>query len=107
MYQGSDKARPSLQEMTKTQAYKDDKVEVTKVDMRKAENKITKEEQAKMEKIADEMVAEPKTPTGENKIQANEITTSDCIRPSCRARWIYGGCREMVKRYDDKILRFV
>lgn len=73
MYQGSDKARPSLQEMTKTQAYKDDKVEVTKVDMRKAENKITKEEQAKMEKIADEMVAEPKTPTGENKKNANQM----------------------------------
>jgi ferritin-like metal-binding protein YciE len=41
--------------------------------MRKAENKITKEEQAKMEKIADEMVAEPKTPTGENKKNANQM----------------------------------
>ena len=56
MYQGSGKKRPSMQEMAKTQKFKDDKVKVEKVDMRKKENKPTEEEKAKMEKIADEMV---------------------------------------------------
>tara|TARA_Y100001938_G_scaffold113681_1_gene156082 strand:- start:2414 stop:3310 length:897 start_codon:yes stop_codon:yes gene_type:complete len=69
MYQGSDKARPSLQEMTKTQAYKDDKVEVTKGKSARP----TKEQKEQMEKVVDEMVAEPKTPTGKSKKNANQM----------------------------------
>ena len=73
MYQGSGKKRPSMQEMTKTQKFKDDKVKVEKVDMRKKENQPTTEEKAKMEKIADEMVSEPKTNTTKNNKNAQQM----------------------------------
>ncbi len=73
MYQGSGKKRPSMQEMAKTQKFKDDKVKVEKVDMRKKENKPSEEEKAKMQKIADEMVSEPKTATGKDKKNAEQM----------------------------------
>jgi len=73
MYQGSGKKRPSIQEMTKTQKFKDDNIKVEKVDMRKKENQPTEEEKAKMEKVADEMVSEPKTPTGKDKKNAEQM----------------------------------
>ncbi len=73
MYQGSGKKRPSMQEMAKTQKFKDDKVKVEKVDMRKKENKPSEEEKAKMQKIADEMVSEPKTATGKDRKNAEQM----------------------------------
>jgi len=54
-YQGSNKARPSREEMSKV-GNQEDKVQVTKV----RTPKTTKEQQQAMEKVVNEMVAEPK-----------------------------------------------
>jgi len=60
MYQGTDKARPSREEMSKSAP----KVKVEK----KPVAKPTKEEQAAMNKVVDEMVAEPKVENVGNQI---------------------------------------
>jgi len=54
-YQGSNKARPSREEMSKV-GNQEDKVQVTKV----RTPRTTKEQQQAMEKVVNEMVAEPK-----------------------------------------------
>ena len=59
-YQGSDKARPSRQEMSKV-GNNEDKVKVTKVDMRKKENQMTDEQKSLIKEIADDIVSKPKT----------------------------------------------
>ena len=58
-YQGNKAPRPSREEMSKV-GNNNDKVQVSKVDMRKTENKITDEQKKVMDKVVDEMVAEPK-----------------------------------------------
>jgi len=68
MYQGTDKARPSREEMSKSAP----KVEVEK----KPVAKPTKEEQESMNKVVDEMVAEPKSSTGNVANQLNTLLTA-------------------------------
>ena len=60
-YQGSDKARPSREEMSKVQVEK------------KPVKKPTKQEQAAMEKVVDEMVAQPTNTTGDVGKQLNQL----------------------------------
>lgn len=61
MYQGANKPRPSREEMSKVQVEK------------KPVKKPTKQEQDAMNKIVDEMVAEPKTATGDVGKQLNQL----------------------------------
>jgi len=68
MYQGTDKARPSREEMSKSAP----KVKVEK----KPVAKPTKEEQESMNKVVDEMVAEPKSSTGNVANQLNTLLTA-------------------------------
>jgi hypothetical protein len=60
-YQGSTKPRPSREEMSKVQVDK------------KPVKKPTKQEQAAMEKVVDEMVAEPTNTTGDVGKQLNQL----------------------------------
>jgi hypothetical protein len=60
-YQGSDKARPSREEMSKVQVEK------------KPVKKPTKQEQEAMNKVVDEMVAEPTNTTGDVGKQLNQL----------------------------------
>ena len=60
-YQGSTKPRPSREEMSKVQVEK------------KPVKKPTKQEQAAMEKVVDEMVAEPTNTTGDVGKQLNQL----------------------------------
>lgn len=60
-YQGSDKARPSREEMSKVQVEK------------KPVKKPTKQEQKAMDKVVDEMVAEPTNTTGDVGKQLNQL----------------------------------
>jgi len=60
-YQGSTKPRPSREEMSKVQVEK------------KPVKKPTKQEQDAMNKVVDEMVAEPKTATGDVGKQLNQL----------------------------------
>ena len=60
-YQGSDKARPSREEMSKVQVEK------------KLVKKPTKQEQEAMNKVVDEMVAEPTNTTGDVGKQLNQL----------------------------------
>jgi len=69
MYQGNKKARPSREEMSKSIK---NEVEVEK----KPVVKPTKEEQEAMNKVVDEMVAEPKTSTGSVGNQLNTLLTA-------------------------------
>ncbi len=59
-YQGSKAPRPSRQEMSKV-GNNEDKVKVTKVDMRKKENQMTDEQKSLIKEIADDIVSKPKT----------------------------------------------
>lgn len=59
-YQGSKAPRPSRQEMSKV-GNNEDKVKVTKVDMRKKENQMTDEQKTLIKEIADDIVSKPKT----------------------------------------------
>ena len=59
-YQGSKAPRPSRQEMSKV-GNNEDKVKVTKVDMRKKENQMTDEQKNLIKEIADDVVSKPKT----------------------------------------------
>tara|TARA_R100001463_G_scaffold7536_2_gene24044 strand:- start:306 stop:1196 length:891 start_codon:yes stop_codon:yes gene_type:complete len=59
-YQGSKAPRPSRQEMSKV-GNNEEKVEVTKVDMRKKENQMTDEQKNLIKEIADDVVSKPKT----------------------------------------------
>ena len=61
MYQGANKPRPSREEMSKVQVEK------------KPVKKPTKQEQDAMNKVVDEMVAEPKTATGDVGKQLNQL----------------------------------
>ena len=60
-YQGSDKARPSREEMSKVQVEK------------KPVKKPTKQEQEAMNKVVDEMVSEPTNTTGDVGKQLNQL----------------------------------
>jgi hypothetical protein len=60
-YQGSDKARPSREEMSKVQVEK------------KPVKKPTKQEQEAMNKVVDDMVAEPTNTTGDVGKQLNQL----------------------------------
>tara|TARA_R100000734_G_C3316144_1_gene108511 strand:+ start:257 stop:1138 length:882 start_codon:yes stop_codon:yes gene_type:complete len=61
MYQGANKPRPSKEEMSKVQVEK------------KPVKKPTKQEQDAMNKVVDEMVAEPKSATGDVGKQLNQL----------------------------------
>ena len=61
MYQGANKPRPSREEMSKVQVEK------------KPVKKPTKQEQEAMNKVVDEMVAEPKTATADVGKQLNQL----------------------------------
>ena len=63
-YQGSTKPRPSREEMSKVQVEK------------KPVKKATKKEQAAMDKVVEEMVAEPKNTTGDVGKQLNQLLES-------------------------------
>lgn len=76
MYQGTDKARPSREEMSKSVP----KVEVEK----KPVVKPSKEEQEAMNKVVDEMVSEPKTSTGNVANQLNTLLTAMIPNESLR-----------------------
>ena len=58
-YQGSKAPRPSREEMSKV-GNNEDKVQVTKVDMRKKENQMSKEQKDLIKEIADDVVSTPK-----------------------------------------------
>jgi len=64
-YQGSNKARPSREEMSKV-GNQEDKVQVTKV----RTPRTTKEQQQAMEKVVNEMVAEPKQKNVASQLKA-------------------------------------
>lgn len=71
-YQGSNKARPSREEMSKV-GNQEDKVQVTKV----RTPKTTKEQQQAMEKVVNEMVAEPKQKNVASQLKAIMQTLVD------------------------------
>ena len=70
-YQGSNKARPSREEMSKVG--NQDNVEVTKV----RTPRTTKAQKEQMNKVVDEMVAEPKTKTVANQLKTIMQTMVD------------------------------
>jgi len=67
-YQGSKAPRPSREEMSKV-GNNEDKVQVTKVDMRKKENQMSKEQKDLIKEIADDVVSTPKN----NKTVAQQL----------------------------------
>jgi len=67
-YQGSKAPRPSREEMSEV-GNNEDKVQVTKVDMRKKENQMSKEQKDLIKEIADEVVSTPKN----NKTVAQQL----------------------------------
>jgi hypothetical protein len=71
-YQGSNKARPSREEMSKV-GNQEDKVQVTKV----RTPRTTKEQQQAMEKVVNEMVAEPKQKNVASQLKAIMQTLVD------------------------------
>ena len=75
-YQGNNKPRPSREEMSKSAP----KVEVEK----KPVAKPTKEEQESMNKVVDEMVAEPKSSTNKVAKQLNTLLTAMIPNESLR-----------------------
>jgi len=67
-YQGSKAPRPSREEMSKV-GNNEDKVQVTKVDMRKKENQMSKEQKDLIKEIAYDVVSTPKN----NKTVAQQL----------------------------------
>ena len=94
-YQGSTKPRPSKEEMSKVQVEK------------KPVKKPTKQEQAAMEKVVDEMVAEPTNTTGDVGKQLNQLLEAMIPDESLRQTIKQNAYKELVSNgLADKDIKF-
>jgi len=97
IYQGSNKARPSREEMSKV-GNQDDRVKVEK----KRVQRPTKEQKEAMNKVVDEMVAEPKTKNNANALkQLMSATVSDAEKLKEYQRDAYVECVSELKLPEE------
>ena len=97
IYQGSNKARPSREEMSKV-GNQDDRVKVEK----KRVQRPTKEQKAAMNKVVDEMVAEPKTKNNASQLKAlMSATVSDADKLKEYQRDAYVECVSELKLPEE------
>ena len=97
IYQGSNKARPSREEMSKV-GNQDDRVKVEK----KRVQRPTKEEKEVMNKVVDEMVAEPKTKNNASALkQLMSATVSDADKLKEYQRDAYVECVSELKMPEE------
>ena len=95
MYQGANKPRPSREEMSKVQVEK------------KPVKKPTKQEQAAMKKVVDEMVAEPTNTTGDVGKQLNQLLEAMIPDESLRQTIKQNAYKELVNNgLADKDIKF-
>ena len=97
IYQGSNKARPSKEEMSKV-GNQDDRVKVEK----KRVQRPTKEQKEAMNKVVDEMVAEPKTKNNASQLKAlMSATVSDAEKLKEYQRDAYVECVSELKLPEE------
>ena len=97
IYQGSNKARPSREEMSKV-GNQDDRVKVEK----KKVQRPTKEQKEAMNKVVDEMVAEPKTKNNASQLKAlMSATVSDADKLKEYQRDAYVECVRELKLPEE------
>ena len=97
IYQGSNKARPSREEMSKV-GNQDDRVKVEK----KKVQRPTKEQKEAMNKVVDEMVAEPKTKNNASQLKAlMSATVSDADKLKEYQRDAYVECVSELKLPEE------
>ena len=97
IYQGSNKARPSREEMSKV-GNQDDRVKVEK----KKVQRPTKEQKEAMNKVVDEMVAEPKTKNNASALkQLMSATVSDAEKLKEYQRDAYVECVSELKLPEE------
>ena len=97
IYQGSNKARPSREEMSKV-GNQDDRVKVEK----KRVQRPTKEQKDAMNKVVDEMVAEPKTKNNASQLKAlMSATVSDADKLKEYQRDAYVECVSELKLPEE------
>ena len=97
LYQGSTKPRPSREEMSKV-GNQDDRVKVEK----KKVQRPTKEEKEAMNKVVDEMVAEPKTKNNASALkQLMSATVSDADKLKEYQRDAYVECVSELKMPEE------
>ena len=97
IYQGSNKARPSREEMSKV-GNQDDRVKVEK----KRVQRPTKEQKDAMNKVVDEMVAEPKTKNNASQLKAlMSATVSDAEKLKEYQRDAYVECVSELKLPEE------
>ena len=97
IYQGSNKARPSREEMSKV-GNQDDRVKVEK----KRVQRPTKEQKEAMNKVVDEMVAEPKTKNNASQLKAlMSATVSDADKLKEYQRDAYVECVSELKLPEE------
>jgi len=97
IYQGSNKARPSREEMSKV-GNQDDRVKVEK----KRVQRPTKEQKEAMNKVVDEMVAEPKTKNNASQLKAlMSATVSDAEKLKEYQRDAYVECVSELKLPEE------
>ena len=97
IYQGSNKARPSREEMSKV-GNQDDRVKVEK----KRVQRPTKEQKEAMNKVVDEMVAEPKTKNNASALkQLMSATVSDAEKLKEYQRDAYVECVKELKLPEE------
>jgi hypothetical protein len=97
LYQGSTKPRPSREEMSKV-GNQDDRVKVEK----KRVQRPTKEEKEAMNKVVDEMVAEPKTKNNASALkQLMSATVSDADKLKEYQRDAYVECVSELKMPEE------
>ena len=97
IYQGSNKARPSREEMSKV-GNQDDRVKVEK----KKVQRPTKEQKEAMNKVVDEMVSEPKTKNNASQLKAlMSATVSDAEKLKEYQGDAYVECVSKLKMPED------
>ena len=97
IYQGSNKARPSREEMSKV-GNQDDRVKVEK----KKVQRPTKEQKEAMNKVVDEMVSEPKTKNNASQLKAlMSATVSDAEKLKEYQRDAYVECVSELKLPEE------
>ena len=97
IYQGSNKARPSREEMSKV-GNQNDRVKVEK----KKVQRPTKEQKEAMNKVVDEMVAEPKTKNNASQLKAlMSATVSDADKLKEYQRDAYVECVSELKLPEE------
>ncbi len=97
IYQGSNKARPSREEMSKV-GNQNDRVKVEK----KRVQRPTKEQKEAMNKVVDEMVAEPKTKNNASQLKAlMSATVSDADKLKEYQRDAYVECVSELKLPEE------